>query len=304
MMLPRISLRKVACFVTAADAGSISAAARKLGISQASLSEALADLEADLGTTLFHRHKARGITLTGTGSRMLVEARNLVRHADAFRSLAQEDGAEMSGEIVVGCFPTLLPFVLPPLLAGFRRRHPRVVIRVVEGAQPALEEAMVSGAIDVSILYDVDLVSAIDRRRLTDCQPYVLLPPEHPLAAGGGAVDLYDVLDEPYIQMDVLPGRDDYIFSVLGIKPHVVVQRTTNFELVRALVARGFGYSILVQRPTLDLTYDGLPIATRTIQNPVPPLRVIIGWPATMPPNRRAAAFVDFAVATFAPPTD
>ncbi|MBP0650044.1 LysR family transcriptional regulator, partial [Mycobacterium tuberculosis] len=123
--------------------------------------------------------------------------------------------------------------------------------------------------IDLSILYDVDLVSAIDRRRLTDCQPYILLPPGHPLAASGGDVDLYALLDEPYIQMDVLPGRDDYIFSVLGIKPHLVVQRTTNFELVRALVARGFGYSILVQRPSIDLTYDGLPIATRAIANPV-----------------------------------
>ena len=300
-MLPRISLRKVACFVTAADAGSISAAARKLGMSQASLSEALSDLEADLGTVLFHRHKARGITLTGTGVRMLVEARNLVRHADAFQSLAPEDGAELSGEIVVGCFPTMLPFMLPPLLAGFRKRHPRVTVRVVEGSQPALEEAMISGAIDVSILYDVDLVSAIERRRLTDCQPYLLLPPDHPLVADD-PVDLYRVLDEPYIQMDVLPGRDDYIFSVLGIKPHVVVQRTTNFELVRALVARGFGYSILVQRPSIDLTYDGLPIATRTILNPVPPLRVIIGWPATMQLHRRAVAFVDFAVDAFAAP--
>jgi DNA-binding transcriptional LysR family regulator len=106
-MIPRVSLRKIACFVAAADAGSVSAAARKLCISQAALSETLIDLEADFGSPLFVRHKARGVTLTATGAQLLPEARNLVRHAEAFQELARESGGILQGEVTVGCFPTL-----------------------------------------------------------------------------------------------------------------------------------------------------------------------------------------------------
>jgi DNA-binding transcriptional LysR family regulator len=191
----------------------------------------------------------------------------------------------------------------PTLLAGFRALHPAVTIHLIESTQPELEEAMLAGTIDVSILYDVDLVSAIERRNLLNCLPYVLLPPDHDLAKQPGPVDLRDLIDDPYIQMEVLPGRDDHIFSALGLKPRMVVQRTTNFELVRALVARGLGYSILVQRPSLDFTYDGLPVITRAIANLTPPLRVIVGWPSKMRLHRRAAAFVDFSASAFVAPT-
>lgn len=294
-MPPRISLRKIACFVATADAGSVSAAARKLFVSQAALSETLIDLEDDLGTVLFVRHKARGVTLTSAGKRLLSEARNLIQHAEAFQALASERNGKLQGEVVIGCFPTLLPFLVPALLSGFRQRHPEVSIRLVEDTQPELEKAMLAGTIDVSILYDIDLVSVIDRRHLMNCMPYVLLPPGHRLADAKGPVDLVELIDEPYIQMDVLPGKDDYIFSRLGLMPRSVVQRTTNFELVRALVARGFGYSVLVQKPAIEVTYEGLKIVAKPIANPVLPLRVIIGWPAASRLNRRACAFVEFA---------
>src|SRR5512139_970415 len=110
-VLPRLSLRKIALFVATADAGGVSAAARQLSIGQASLSEALLDLERDIGMDLFVRHKARGVTLTSAGQQLLVEARDLVRHAETFEALTRKPGADLSGTIMVGCFPTLLPFV-------------------------------------------------------------------------------------------------------------------------------------------------------------------------------------------------
>ena len=297
-LLPRLSLRKIACFVATADAGSVSAAARHLAVSQASLSEMLMDLEKDLGVDLFIRHKARGVTLTSTGQRLLVEARDLIRHAEEFQALSGDPGAGLTGELIVGCFPTLLPFVMPKLLCGFLARHPGVTLQFVEDSQPKLEEAMLKGTIDLSILYDVDIISAIERRRLFDSAPYVLLSAEHRLANSTDPIDLALLADDPLIQLDLLPGRNDHIFTSLGMTPRTA-HRTTNFELVRALVARNVGYAVLVQRPKHDLTYEGLPLVIRPIANTVPPLVAIFAWPANIRLHRRVKAFVDFGVETF-----
>ncbi len=130
--LPRLSLRKIACFVATAEAGSVSQAAQRLNLSQAALSEALIDLEHELGVDLFIRHKARGVTLTSASQQLLPEARNLVRHAEDFQALVHCSGSALSGELVVGCFPTILPFVMPKLLQGFQAAHPDVRVRLVE----------------------------------------------------------------------------------------------------------------------------------------------------------------------------
>jgi len=296
--LPRISLRKIACFVAAADAGSVSAGARKLGLSQAATSEALNDLEKELGLDLFIRHKAIGVTLTRSGRQLLVEARRLVRLAEDFHVLAGGPDARLAGEIVVGCFPTMLPFVAPRLLAGFRALHPEVSLQFVEDSQLNLEHAMLAGTIDLSVVYDFGLSPALERRRLYDAVAYVLISPRHRLAHSTKPVDLALFGDDPFIQIDVLPGRNDHLFAAIGITPNIV-HRTTNFEFVRALVAHDLGYAVLVQRPKSDITYEGLPLVIRPIANPVPHLTVALAWPAELHLHRRVKAFADFSVETF-----
>jgi len=296
--LPRMSLRKIACFVAAADAGSVSAGARQLSLSQAAMSEALNDLEKELGLDLFIRHKAIGVTLTCAGRQLLVEARRLVREAEEFQALAGGPDMNLTGELVVGCFPTMLSFVAPPLIAGFQTLHPEVTFRFVEDSQFNLEHAMLAGTIDLSIVYDFGLGAALERRRLYDAIAYVLLSPQHRLADSTEPVDLASFGDDPFIQIDVLPGRDEHLFAAVGLTPNVV-HRTTNFEFVRALVAHNLGYAVLVQRPKNDVTTEGLPLVVRPIANPVPHLTVSLAWPANLHLHRRVRAFVDFSVETF-----
>jgi len=295
MSLPRMSLRKIACFVAAADEGSVSAGARRLCLSQAAMSEALNDLEKELGLDLFIRHKAIGVTLTVAGRQLLVEARRLVRQAEEFHALAGGPAARLSGELIVGCFPTLLPFLAPSLLVGFRAWHPNVAPRFIEDSQQNLEHAMQAGNVDLSILYDLDLSPDLERVRLYDADAHVVVSPRHRLGDSTAPVDLAHFGDDPFIQIDVLPGRNDHLFAAIGITPNIV-HRTTNFEFVRALVAHNLGYAVLVQRPRTDITYEGLPVVVRPIANPVPPLTVCLAWPSHLHLHRRVKAFADFTV--------
>lgn len=296
--LPRLSMRKIACFVATADAGTVSAAARQLSISQARLSEALIDLEREIGMDLFVRHKARGVTLTHSGQQILAEARDLIRRAEAFEALTRQPSAELSGSIVIGSFPTLLPFVGPSLVSGFHSRHPGITLKFVENTQTELERALLDGTIEVAILYDADLAPELDKQVLFEATPYVILSKEHHFARTTDPIDLAELADEPLILMEAMPGRPDFVFSHAGITPRPIF-RTTNFEFVRSLVARNVGYAVLVQRPATNVTYDGLPLVTRPIAGKVPTLRVILSWTTTVHQNQRVAALLNFGEKLF-----
>jgi DNA-binding transcriptional LysR family regulator len=90
------SLRQLRYFVVTAEALSFTAAAKRLHISQPSISTALADLEASFGVQLFIRHHASGLSLTQAGRDMLGQARNLLKNAEELQSAAREMDGGMS----------------------------------------------------------------------------------------------------------------------------------------------------------------------------------------------------------------
>src|SRR4051812_21590724 len=128
-----MNLRQLECFVTAADAGTMTAAAGRLYVSQSAISLAVGQLERSLGSQLFIREKARGLQLTAAGRRLLPEARSLLAHAEEVRSTAEEAGGGLRGSLTVGCFRTAAPFVLPELLETFAIEQPDVELDFVEG---------------------------------------------------------------------------------------------------------------------------------------------------------------------------
>ena len=119
-----MSLRQLRYVVAAADCGHVTAAAKRLNVSQPSVSSAIAEVEAEIGVPLFMRHHARGVTLTPVGERIVNEARLLLKHASDFGQNAVELGGALKGEIVVGCFLTLAIRFLPGLLARFAQILP------------------------------------------------------------------------------------------------------------------------------------------------------------------------------------
>src|SRR5579885_2834093 len=100
----RTSLRALQYFLEAARSKSVSAAAKALNISPASVSVAISDLEKDLDLQLFVRQPARGMKLTPAGEVIVAEARSLLAHADEFQLRAGALGDSLEGELSVACF--------------------------------------------------------------------------------------------------------------------------------------------------------------------------------------------------------
>ncbi|MFF2780715.1 LysR substrate-binding domain-containing protein [Streptomyces sp. NPDC058052] len=293
-MTERISLRRLHAFVACAEAGTMTGAARRLFVSQGAVSVAIAQLERQVGVQLLLRSKAKGLTLTAAGRLLLPEARALLARADELQAGMRDLGEAPSGRLVIGCFTTLAPFFLPRVLEEFQAAHPQVTLDFVEGSLTDLQRRLREGECEVAVVYGVDIQAGIEYDTLYPTRPYVLLPAAHPLAEKE-EIRLADLGDHDMIALDVPPSLR-YFSEVLGsagVSPRIR-HRTESFETVRSLVARGVGYSLLIQRPVADVSYEGRGLVTRGIRDGIRPLDVVLARPAGVRLTRRAAAFTAF----------
>lgn len=295
--MARVTLRQLEYFVAAAETGSVTAAAARVFLSQSAVSTALAELEEGLGVQLFIRH-ARGLTLTTVGQTILRDARRLLDQADELERSAEEHNEALSGQLTVGCYTTLAPHLLPPVLDAYLTAHPDVDLNFVVGSHAQLHSRLRDGTCDVALLYDYEFASGllsgdIEKIHLQSIPPYVLLSADSPLTALD-AIPIERLAEEPLILFDLPPGGEYFtsLFTLHGLTPTVRF-RTTEYELVRALVARGLGYSILNQHTDIDVSYENRRLVTRPLAGEWHGLSVVGVRLGGGTPTRRAQAFMD-----------
>ena len=296
----QLSLRQLRYVVAAADAGNVTEAARRLNVSQPSISSAIAEIESYVGVPLFIRRHARGVTLTLAGERIVNEARLLLKHAAEFAQNALDYGNGLRGKIAIGCFLTLAARFMPALLAGFAERNPGITVELHEGDQEELIAMLLSGRAELALAYDFGLHQDLEARPLVDLPPHVIVSAEHPLARRK-AVSLKELAEEPYILLD-LPHSRDYFFGLfrsIGTEPRIVL-RSRSQELIRGLVANGQGYSIQNAISPTNLAYDGKRVAVLPLTETLAPTRILCLRLKNYPVRPAVAAFETFVCGAFA----
>jgi len=288
------TLRQLRYFVAAADAGTITGAARGLHISQPSISAAIAELETSFGLQLFVRHHAQGLSLTPAGRRLAIEARALLAQAEELRQGALDLARKPTGEVAVGCFQTFAPMVMPGLLRALKSRYPELAVRLREDHIEGLFEGLRHGRLEIALAYDLDLDANLDFMPCAEVPLHVLLPHGHRLARGA-RVALADLVEEPLVLLG-LPHSRDYFLSVfrnLGLEPRIA-HETASFEMVRGLVANGYGYSVMHSRPASDRALDGRRLVYRPVREAVRTHRLGIVRLAGGRLTRAAQLFAEF----------
>ncbi len=261
------TFRQLEYFRAVAQQGSISAAAEQERISRSALASAITDLEAILGCQLLTRHKAKGVVLTPVGAHLLEMSNELIESAS--RIEASLRGNRLSGTLGIGCFASLGPTLIPSLFTHFQDRYPDVRLRLRTGAHEELVALLESGEIELAIGYGLHPTDILDTEELYEDRMHVILPQEHRLAEHD-ALRPEQLMQEDLILLDTPPSSENvrlyFAAQGLALKPRF---RFQEFEVVRSLVARGIGYSVVVQHPASDVSYEGLGIVTRPL-DPVP----------------------------------
>src|SRR5450755_1194326 len=236
--------------------GSFSAAADALSYTQSAVSQSIARLEAETGTTLVTRDR-RGVRPTAAGT-------TLVEHAEAI--FAQVEAAEAdlaavlgvrAGRLRVASFPSAGATLMPVAVAAFRERYPEVALTLAEGEPEEIAPRLRAGEFDLALLFEFPGVReragvALTSVTLLEDPMHVALPADHPLASRR-ALSLGALRDEQWVQTSASsPCARHVVRSCLaaGFEPHVTFE-SDDYETIQGLVAAGVGVALI---PRLALT--------------------------------------------------
>jgi len=273
------TIRQLQYFVAVAENGTVSGAAQNLSISQSSVTEAIKELERDLGVELFERHP-RGLNITHTGHQFLRHATKILSDVSDARRTFSEERAATSGKLQLGVTSLVAGYVLSDLLARYRRGYPGVEVTAIEDNGDYLEHLLIGGELDVAVMVISNLRDRMAlQAEILEVSPYRLwLPLGHHLA-GAEIIGVEDIADDPLIMLtvDEIEENTGKLLSALGAKPHVAF-RTRSVEAVRSLVATGAGVALLPDLVYRPWSLEGDRIESRDISGSLPVVQVGVVW--------------------------
>ena len=273
------SLRQVRYFVAIAETGSVSGAARQLSISQSTITEAMQELEHDLGFKLVER-SSHGMSLTLKGYHFLRHAEKILAEVSNARRALNETGAAPEGRLQLGVTPLVAGYILADLLARFRRAFPLLDVSVVEDTRDYLEHLLIGGELDIAVVVMPPRATLLSlEAEVVEASRYRLwLPVGHPLTQAA-AVSVADLAAEPQILLaiDEIDETPKSAWQQLGIRPPIAF-RTRSVEAVRSLVATGAGLAILPDLTYRQWSLEGDKIEARRLKDDLPAVSVGIVW--------------------------
>ena len=190
--------------------------------------------------------------------------------------------------------------MMPRLGKGFRQRHPAVALEMVEAGQQELVTHLRAGRLSVILTYDLDLGDDLAFTPLAHLPPYAAFATDHPLAQAE-SVTLAQLASEPLVLLDLPHSREYFrgLFAAAGAEP-TVAHRSVHPDVIRTMVANGFGYTIINARPRTDAALDGMPLRTVPISGDPRPMILGLVRLERVRPTRLVEAFEQHCRATIA----
>ena len=148
-----LRLHQLRALVGVVEHGGIRAAARALFISQAALTKALRELEADAGVALLVR-SSRGVQLTDAGKRLYARAHLVSRQLDLAADELSSAATDQRGHVGIALSPYVIVRHLGQTFSWFRKRYPRVTIEVMDGLVSRALPRLRDGSLDMALVAD------------------------------------------------------------------------------------------------------------------------------------------------------
>jgi DNA-binding transcriptional LysR family regulator len=239
-----LSLHELTVFVEAAQAENFSLAAHRLYLSQPAVSLQVRNLEKQLGVDLFRRN-GRNVVLSDAGKVLLPLAQQILLQAKRIEEAMWGLQGMVIGELNIACSTTVGKYILPQVIAGFRRQYADVHVAVSVMGRRAAADWLLDGRADIAVL------SANLTHHDLEYQPFVqddvvlIVPVGHPWADGRviGPQDLHDC---DFIMREATAGSYEVVAESmtaqgLSITDLPVAMTLGNAEAVEMAVETGLG---------------------------------------------------------------
>jgi DNA-binding transcriptional LysR family regulator len=239
-----VELSRLEAFLAVARRGSMRAAAEALHLGQPALSARIALLEMELGARVFERSK-RGMSLTRAGHALVPHAERALEAAEAGREAVRHVEQGDEGELVIAAASAINAFVVPELVARFRRFHPGVHLFVRTGSAEDIVELVALGTAQVGLVREISDPRVV-QAAVYDEEVLLAARSDHPFVSEG-AIPVTRLADATLILYDRRSADFEITQALLrgsGVAPYGVIE-VDSVDTARRLVARGLGVALL-----------------------------------------------------------
>lgn len=281
-------LEAMSILLTAVEAGSLSAAGRRLGIPLATVSRKVSELEAHLGTRIFNR-TSRQLTPTDAGLAYVAACRRILDDVDEAERMASGEFRAPKGDLVVTAPIAFGRLHLLPVVVDFLRTYPEIDIRLVMADRWVdLLEDPVDVALRIGVLSDSGLVAI----RLGTVRHVVCASPAY-LAERGTPRTLDDLREHACVTFQGLATAGQWAFSEGSLTPRTRLVVDTAEAAIDAAVA-GVGITrVLCYQAAAAVRAGTLKVILEDIEPPALPVSLVHTGERLLPLKLRA--FLDFA---------
>ncbi|RZS93321.1 LysR substrate-binding domain-containing protein [Aquimarina brevivitae] len=233
-------------------------AAEKTFVTQPTLSMQIQKLEEELDILIFDRSK-KPIELTEVGSKLVMQARNIVNESERIQDIVDQQKGFIGGEFKIGVIPTVMPTLLPMFLNNFIKKFPKVKLKIEELHTEAIMERLKDGHLDAAIAA-TPLENENIKERVLFYEPFVgYIPPNHRLHKK----DKIEVADLDIDDMLLLEDGHCFKDGIINLcktsksyeDDHFQLE-SGSFETLIKLSNEGLGMTLLPYLHTLDIRQE------------------------------------------------
>jgi len=244
-----MKLQQLKYLLAIADNGlNITAAAERLYTSQPGVSKQLKLLEEELGIQVFTRKGKSLGGVTAAGERIIERARVIMQEVENIRSLASDFYEEEDGSLSIGTTHTQARYVLPEIIAEFRKRFPKIGLNLHQGTSEQIADMVAGNKIDFAIatgsqelFTDLLLVPSYRWDRS------IIVPQNHPLTKINRKITLHDLVEFPLVTYVFSFNGESSLkraFADEGLEPNIGFT-ARDADVIKTYVRMGLGVGIV-----------------------------------------------------------
>lgn len=264
-----MSFKELLYITTIAKEGSISAAAKKLYITQPALSHCLINAEEKLGVMLFKRNST-GLSLTYAGERYCDTAERIMRMYDDLKQELSGISELKAGRVDIGMTRFLAAELLPNILPQYHIKYPNIEFGLLEDTSSSLIKQLSERKIDLAVVNllknEINHLDSIYECNILYCDELVivasnkseLLEKAKHITKNTYEIDPAQLADVPFIMVNrgqTIRKATDRVLDKANISPKAVLT-TSSFETAKRMACSGIGVTMIPKRYATLITDD------------------------------------------------
>jgi DNA-binding transcriptional LysR family regulator len=248
-----VDIEKLETFLMAAETLNFSETAKRLHLSQPTVSHQIKKLETDMGVILFKRTNM-GLELTEAGRLLLPWAHRLLHDTNNLQSMMASIQNDVVGELRITCSTTAGKYVLPQMGARFCRLYPGVKVRILSCTPEDVTIKLLDGDAHIGVLSHEIQSGGLELQEFFRDKISLIVPASHRWAYRK-VIEPGELLEEPIIIREETSGTRQVILSELskfdiGLDDLNIFMELGNAEAIVRTVAAGYGISFVSRLAT------------------------------------------------------